>query len=201
MSSAAQAQLLSAANAGGSVVLDVAANGKTTINSSVANALDVSSSAGAAINATANATTDAVLKVKNEASGASAKLISALNAGGNTVLDVASSGKTTIASSVGDALDVTTSASGEAALKVTGGLKFIGAAGAGAITAGNLTTTINNSLAKANSIILVTVNGGGAVAVPLMVSSQANGSFVVSVFNNVTSLLGNVSFSYLIINQ
>jgi len=202
LSSNAAAQLLTAANSTGTAVLGVAANGQTTINSSVANALNVSSSAGAAINATANTSSDAVLKLQNMASTTGANLISALNSTGTPVLTVAGNGQTTISSTVGNALNVSTSAAGEAALAINGGLKITGgAAGTGSIATGQLTSTINNALVKANSIILVTVNGAGSAAVPVQVSSQGSGSFVVSAITALTGVTGAVNFSYLIINQ
>ncbi len=165
--------------------------------------LDLHNSAGAAINAVANASGTAALTIKNEASDATAKLMSAVNASNTTVLDVATNGKTTIQSTVGDALEVSTSAAGEAALKVTGGLKLIGAVGSGQINLGQTTTTITNALVKANSIIMITTTGAGSLTLPLQIASQSNGSFVVSVLSGILSgaVTGNVTFNYLIINQ
>ena len=208
-----------------SITNTLAGSAATFANTGVGNAIDVQSTTGSAINATsngsltgiatinatnnagvaisaiANTSTDAALTLKNMSSSASARLLKAVNAVGTTVLDVSANGKTTISSTVGDALDVSTTSAGEAALKVTGGVRFIGAAGQGAIALGQTQSTITNALVKANSIVLVTVNGGGAAAVPLQVASQANGSFVVSVFNGLGAVTGAVSFSYLIINQ
>jgi hypothetical protein len=189
MASSATAQLLSAANSTGTTVLDVLANGQTTINSTVANALTV----------TTNAATGAAVKVQNMATSATAQLINAANSTGNTVLDVLANGQTTINSTVGNALNVTTSAAGEAAVSINGGIKVTGPAGTGQITAGSLTTTINNAFVKPNSIIMITPTGG--VAFPLTIASQASGSFVVSVVSGITSLLTNASFNYLVINQ
>ncbi|HET9135185.1 MAG TPA: hypothetical protein VFO76_01000 [Candidatus Kapabacteria bacterium] len=172
----------------------------TATTSSSANAtLDLTNNSGMAIDATANTATAAALKVQNLASSASAQLINGVNAAGNTVLDVLSNGQTTINATVGNALNVTTSASGEAAVNINGGIKVNGPAGTGQIAAGNLTATITNAFAKANSIIMITPTGG--VAFPLAIASQGNGSFVVSVVSGITSLLTNASFNYLIINQ
>ena len=202
LSSTATAQLLSAANSAGTQVMGVLANGQTTINASVSNALNVTSSAGTAISATGTASSDAVLKVQNMSSSAGANLVTALNSTGTPVLTVAGNGQTTITSSVGNALSVATSASGEAALAINGGLKVTGGAvGTGTINSGSLTATVNNALVKANSIILVTVNGAGNAAVPVQVSSQSNGSFVVSAITSLLGTTGNVNFNYLIINQ
>jgi len=202
LSSSASAQLISAANSAGTPVLDVLANGQTTINSSVSNALSVTSSGGTAINATANTSSDAALKVQNLSTGSGANLMTALNSTGTAVLTVAGNGQTTINSTVGNALNVSTTASGEAALALNGGLKITGgAAGTGTIALGQLQTTITNALVKSNSIILVTVNAAGAAAVPLQVASQGNGSFVVSAITSLAGLTGAVNFSYLIISQ
>ncbi len=208
-----------------SITNTLAGSAASFANTGVGNAIDVQSTTGSAINATsngsilgtatinatnnagvaisavANTATNAALTLQNMSSNASAKLLKAENSVGTTVLDVTANGKTTISSTVGDALDVSTTSAGEAALKVTGGLRFIGAAGQGTIALGQTQSTIVNALVKANSIVLVTVNGGGASAVPLQVASQANGSFVVSVFNGLGAVTGAVSFSYLIINQ
>ena len=201
LSADASADIISAVNAGGTAVFDVAVNGQTTINATVDNALNVQTTTGTAINAVTDASADAALTLQNTSVNATAKLMTALNSAGTAVLDIAANGKTTLNATVADALEVSTSAVGETALKVTGGLEFIGAAGTGTITTGLTQITINNALVKANSIILLTVNGGGLAAVPLRIISQANGSFTAGVFAGVAALTGNVTFNYLIINQ
>ncbi|HYM19570.1 MAG TPA: hypothetical protein VEW28_01045 [Candidatus Kapabacteria bacterium] len=183
---AASGSAISAASSG-------TANGAATI--------DIQNSGGAALNAVSTVAGDAVVKLQNKSSAANAKLLTAFDEGGSTVLDIASGGKTTINSASADALDVTSTAAGEAAVKVTGGLKLIGPAGVGVVQMGQLQTTINNAFCKPNSIILITVNGGGINAVPLQVIGQNNGAFVVAAFNGAAALAGNVTFSYLIINQ
>jgi hypothetical protein len=192
LASSNTANLLNALNSVGTSVFDVSASGQTTINAT----------AGPALTATTTASTDAVVKLQNLSSSAGANLLTALNSTGGTALNVAATGQTTINSTVGDALNVATSAAGQAALAINGGLKITGGAvGTGTINLGQLTTTINNPLVKANSIILLTVNAAGAAAVPLQIASQANGSFVVSAITTLVGVTGNVSFNYLIINQ
>jgi hypothetical protein len=195
VNSGAGAALSAVAGAGSAI------SATSTGTASGAATLDIANAGGTAINAVANSATDAAVTIKNTAASANAKLVSALNSTGNAVVEIASSGKTTITSAEKEALNVTTTASGEAALAVNGGLKLVGPAGSGVIQLGQTQSVINNALAKANSIILITVTGGGAAAVPLLVSGQNNGSFVVSVFNGIAALAGNVSFNYLIINQ
>lgn len=163
--------------------------------------LDVMNAGGVAINANANASNGAVLTLKNTSSDAHAQLIAAADATGTAVFGVAATGKTTIASTIGDALDVSTSAAGEAALKVTGGLVVNGPAGSGQITNGLTSVLVTNAYAKPNSIIILTSNATGGIAVPLQVMAQANGSFMVGVMTNAAAVVGNAGFSYLIINQ
>jgi hypothetical protein len=165
--------------------------------------LELNNLGGTAINATGNASTGAVVMIRNSSSNASARLISATNASANTVFDVSANGRTVINSTVANALEVSTSdsAAGSAALNVIGGLRLQGPVGTGTILLGQTQATINNVYARANSVILITVNGGGAAAVPLRLASQANGSFVVSVFNGLGAVTGAVTFNYIIINQ
>lgn len=165
--------------------------------------LDVQNLGGTAIDATGNASSNAVVMIRNNSSNASARLISAVNAGANTVFDVSANGRTVINSTVANALEVSTSdsASGSAALNVIGGLRMQGPIGTGTIALGQTQVTINNVYARANSVILITVNGGGIAAVPLRLASQANGSFVVSVFSGLGAVTGAVTFNYVIINQ
>jgi hypothetical protein len=151
-------------------------------------AIEVHNAGGAAIDASANVAGDAVVIIKNESSSNSAKILTAVNAASSTVLEVAATGKTTVNSSVGNALEVTTSATGEAAMKLNGGLTLNGPVGTGTVAIGQTLATVTNAYAKANSIIIITVNDGGAAA-------------VVSVFNGIGAVAGNVDFNYLIINQ
>jgi hypothetical protein len=172
-----------------------------TANSTTSAAIDVRNTAGAAINATGSAATDAVVRIQNTSSGASARLINALDASGTAAFSVAASGQTTIRSTVGNALDVSTSAAGEAALKVTGGLSLNGPVGTATIAAGQASVVVNNVYAKANSVILLTVNGA-VDAVPLRIVSQGAGTFTVGLASSlVGTLTGGVSFNYLIVNQ
>ncbi|HVK39719.1 MAG TPA: hypothetical protein VNA88_14380 [Candidatus Kapabacteria bacterium] len=113
----------------------------------------------------------------------------------------AANGQTTIRSSVGNALDVSTSAAGEAALKVTGGLSLTGPVGTATIAAGMASTVVSNVYAKSGSIILLTVNNA-VDAVPLRIVSQGDGTFTVGLASAlVGTLTGDVSFNYLIVNQ
>jgi hypothetical protein len=164
-------------------------------------AITVNNTAGAAISATGSAATDAVVRIQNTASGASARLINALDASGSVAFSVAANGQTTIRSTAGNALDVTTTAAGEAALHVTGGLTLDGPVGTATIAAGEATTVINNAYVKANSIILVTVTNA-ADAIPLRIVSQGAGTFTVGLTTAlVGTISGGVSFNYLVINQ
>lgn len=163
--------------------------------------VEVHNDGGVAINAIADASNTAVLKVQNTSANANAQLVAATDASGSTVFGVAATGRTTIASTVADALDVSTNATGEAALKVTGGLALSGPIGTSQIMNGQTSVMVTNPYAKANSIIIITPSGAGGTAVPLQVSAQANGSFMVSVMTNAPAVTGNAGFSYLIVNQ
>jgi hypothetical protein len=192
-------------NADAGTALDVRATTgaalSATTSASGSAAISATNSAGAAINATGSAAADAVVRIQNTAGGAGARLISALDAAGNAAFTVAASGQTTIRSSVGNALDVSTSAAGEAALKVTGGLSLTGPVGTATIAAGMATTVVSNVYAKAGSIILLTVNNA-VDAVPLRIVSQGDGTFTVGLASAlVGTLTGGVSFNYLIVNQ
>ena len=83
--------------------------------------------------------------IENTASGNTGVLIQAVDNADNTVFEVGADGQTTIEASVEDALNVATSVTGGTALRVDGGLELPKAAGTGTISAGNLTTTINNA--------------------------------------------------------
>ncbi|MBS1913940.1 MAG: hypothetical protein JST22_18270 [Bacteroidetes bacterium] len=160
--------------------------------------------AGAAIDAVGSTTTDAVLRVRNNAASGGGRLISALNASGNTAFEVAASGRTTITSSTDNALEVTASTAGDNAMKLNGGLLLNGPTGSGTIDLTTGSVAITNAYARANSIIMVTITSatGISTAVPLRISSQGNGTFTVSaVTSGLGSLTGNYSFNYLIINQ
>ena len=193
-STEASANLITGLDASGATVLDVAANGQTSI----------AATAGTGLSVTTNAAADAALRLQNSAAGGTARLITAVNSGGTTVLDVAANGQTKINSTVGNALEVTTTAAGESALKVTGGLTLNGAVGTGTVDLSNGNVTVSNPLVKANSIIMLTVTSGTNLTniVPLRVSSQNGGSFTVSAIPGALgTLTGNVGFNYLIINQ
>lgn len=184
--------LINAVNGANTAVFDVAANGQTRVNATVANALDVSTSAA----------NGAALRVRNTAQGSTTGLISAVDAGGNAVFQVMGNGRTTISSSVEDALEVSTSASGGTALRVAGGLELPQAVGTGTLQAGSLTTTINNATVRANSVIMLTINSAANITNGLRVSNVGNGSFTVSLLDTTLgALAGNVQFNYLIINQ
>jgi hypothetical protein len=171
-------------------------NGSATIHAE--------NTAGTALNLVATSTTDAALRIQNRAEGTGARLISAANASGNAMFEVAASGRTTINSSVGNALDVTTSAAGEAALSVNGGLKMNGPVGTGTLDLTQGQVVVNNAYARGNSIVMLTITSatGLTTAVPIRVSAVGNGSFTVSAIGNGLGLLtGSYSFNYLIINQ
>lgn len=196
------------ANTGAGGALDLQATSGPAINatssSSGMGTINVTNSGGAAIHAVGNASTGAVLQLQNTSSNAQGNLISAMDASSNIAFNVMSSGRTTIRSSVGNALDVSTSAAGEAALKVTGGLTLTGPVGTGTVDLTNGSTTISNAYVKPNSIIMITATSAtnAAMAVPLRISSQGNGTFTVSaITGTLGSLTGSLSFNYLIINQ
>jgi hypothetical protein len=159
---------------------------------------------GSAISAMSNSTANAALRIQNRASGANSRAISSVNATGTATFEVMANGQTMINSTVGNALDVTTSAAGEAALSVNGGLRLNGPVGTGTLDLSNGSTVINNAHVKANSIVMITMTSAtnGATIVPIRVSSQGNGSFTVSAVQGVLgSLTGSLSFNYLVINQ
>ncbi|MEO5929798.1 MAG: hypothetical protein ABIR47_07690 [Candidatus Kapaibacterium sp.] len=162
------------------------------------------SGTGSAINASSNSATSAALRIQNRAAGSMGQAISALDANGTSTFNVLANGQTTINSTVANALNVTTSASGEAALAVNGGLKVNGPVGTGMVDLSNGSSVVNNVFVKSNSIIMITVTSitGGTTALPLRVSSQGNGTFTVSAIQGALgSLTGNLSFNYLVINQ
>lgn len=184
------ARLITALDAGGSTAFEVMGNGSTTIDVTGDEALNLMSDGAA------------TLVIENTAGGNTGVLIQGVNAAENTVFEVGADGQTSINATVEDALNVTTSVTGGTALRVDGGLELPKAAGTGTITAGNLTATINNALVKSNSIIMLTVNSATNVTNGLRVSSVGSGSFTVSLLDTALgALAGNVSFSYLIINQ
>ncbi|MEP7219305.1 MAG: hypothetical protein ABI876_10335 [Bacteroidota bacterium] len=159
---------------------------------------------GSAINASSNSATSAALRIQNRAAGSMGQAISALDANGTSTFNVMANGQTTINSTVANALNVTTSASGEAALAVNGGLRLNGPVGTGMVDLSNGSSVVNNAFVKSNSIIMITVTSitGGTTALPLRVSSQGNGTFTVSAIQGALgSLTGNLSFNYLVINQ
>lgn len=184
------ARLISALDASGSTAFEVMGNGSTTIDVTGDEALNLMSDGAA------------TLTVENTASGNTGALIQGINGAENTVFEVGADGQTTINATVEDALNVTTSVTGGTALRVDGGLELPKAAGTGTITAGNLTATINNTLVESNSIIMLTVNSATNITNGLRVSSVGDGTFTVSLLDTALGALGgNVSFSYLIINQ
>jgi len=194
MSTDTTGMLIAGLGSSGNAVFDVMANGRTMIDAMGGTALDV----------TANGAATAALRLTNTATDTTSSLIQAVGAGGNTVLNVGANGRTRLNSSVGDALEVATSASGEAALSVQGGLKMVGPVGTGTVDLSNGSVTINNAYAKANSVIMLTVTSASNAAniVPVRVSSQGNGSFTVSaIAGALGALTGTLDFNYLIINQ
>ncbi len=171
-------------------------------NTSGSAALDITNSSGAAVNAVGSLGSGAVVQVQNTSSNANAGLIAALNASGEAAFEVKGTGQTVINSTVGNALEVRTSAAGETALKVVGGLALDGPAGTATLEAGATSLTVNNALVNANSIIMLTVNSATSLTNSLRVSGQANGSFTVSLLNTALGALnGDVKFNYLIINS
>jgi hypothetical protein len=194
MSTDTTGMLIAGLGSSGNAVFDVMANGRTMIDAMGGTALDV----------TANGAATAALRLTNTATDTTSSLIQAVGAGGSTVLNVGANGRTRLNSSVGDALEVATSASGEAALSVQGGLKMVGPVGTGTVDLSNGSVTINNAYAKANSVIMLTVTSASNAAniVPVRVSSQGNGSFTVSaIAGALGALTGTLDFNYLIINQ
>lgn len=185
------AAIISAANAQGDAAFEVMANGRTVINSTSGNALDITTEAGA----------DAALRLHNTSAEAGARLISAMGTGGNAMFEVMANGRTVINSTAGDALEVSTSAAGEAALKVTGGLMLDGPAGRATLPSGMNSVTIDNDLVNENSVILITVNSATSLANGLRLSGQGDGTFTVSLLDTALGTLnGGVEFNYLIIN-
>lgn len=170
-------------------------------NSTGSAALDIGNTSGAAINAVGSFNSGAVLNLQNTSTNANATLITALDAGGDAVFEVMADGQTVINSTVGPALEVNTTAAGEAALKVTGGLLLDGPVGTGTITAGQTSVNINNALVDENSIILLTVNSATSLTNGIRLASQGNGTFTVSLLDSTLgSLTGGLDFNYLIIN-
>jgi len=159
---------------------------------------------GIAMNLIGHAASDATLRIQNNAADSTAMLISAVDASGDAMFEVAADGRTMISSTAGNALDVSTSAAGETALKVTGGLMLDGPAGTATIDLSNGQVTVDNANARANSIIMLTITSatGLSAAAPIRVSSQSDGSFTVSAISTgLGSLTGSYSFNYLIINR
>ncbi len=99
-------------NSGGGSALNLMANGSGSA------ALDIVNNSGSAISATGSAGADAVLRLQTTGSGDSTALITAMDAIGGTVFHVAGSGRTMIDANTGTALEVTTTAAGDAAIHV-----------------------------------------------------------------------------------
>ncbi len=159
---------------------------------------------GSALNLSGNSTSNAALRIQNRANGSGARAISSVNASGNETFEVMANGQTMINSTVGNALNVTTTATGEAALAVNGGLRLNGPVGTSTLDLSTGSMTITNPFVKSNSIIMLTVTSAtnGATIVPLRIASQENGSFMVSPIQGTLGLLtGSLSFNYLIINR
>ncbi len=207
--------LISAINSSDSTVFSLATNGAAMLKSSAAgtSALSVSSTAGSAISATGSNTNGAILKVQNMATDSVGGLISASNAGGSAVFSVGTNGATMVnatadtalnlvtSASNGVALSATASATGATAAKLTGGLSLIGPVGTATLTAGNLTQTISNAYATANSVILVTINSAlSGLTSGLRITGQSAGSFTVGLLSAL-ALTSDLSFNYIIINQ
>jgi hypothetical protein len=148
-----------------------------------------------------NGAGNALLKLQNMASDTAGALISALNAAGTKVLSVASNGATQVTATGSTGLTVMDSANGGTAARLVGGLSLIGPVGSGTLNAGNLTQTISNAYAKANSVIILTVNSAlSGLVSGLRITGQGNGSFTVGLLA-LTGLTSDLSFNYLIINQ
>ena len=129
-----------------------------TSNASGSAALDITNSSGVALNAVGSLGSGAIVQVQNMSSNTNAGLIAALNASGEATFEVKGSGQTLINSTVGNALEVRTSAAGETALKVVGGLALDGPVGTATLEAGATSLTLNNPLVNENSVVMLTVN-------------------------------------------
>lgn len=196
-------------NLGAGSALRATANTGTAIHATSSGSLSgaatikAENNAGVAIDAVGTTSTDAVVRIRNNAA-VGGRLISALNAGGNAAFEVAASGRTTINSTVDNALEVTATTAGDAALKLNGGFVLNGPCGTGTLDLGVGSVVVNNAHARANSLIMLTITSvtGVTTAVPIRVSAQGAGTFTVAaVANGLGSLAGNYSFNYLIINQ
>jgi hypothetical protein len=113
---------------------------------------------------------------------------------------VAANGTTTIVSSGSTALVDSVSTSGGTAARIVGGLSIAGPVGSGTITAGNLTATISNPYAKANSMIFLTITSTLSGLAPIRVTGNAAGTFTVGLLGAI-GLASDLSFNYLIVNQ
>lgn len=192
MSGDATASLISAVNANGDAAFEVMGSGRTTINAAGESALHV----------TTDASSDAALTLQNTSGSATARLISAMDAGGEAAFEVMGNGQTMINSTVGNALQVSTSASGEAALNVVGGLSLDGPVGTATLPAGDTSIQIDNPLVTANSVIMLTVNSSSSLTNGIRLASQGNGQFTVSLLDTALGALsGGLKFNYLIINN
>jgi hypothetical protein len=206
--------LISAVNASDSAVFSLATTGAASLKSSASGAaLSISSTAGGAISATGSSSNGAILQVQNTASGSASGLIAASNSGGNAVFSVGANGATmvnatadtalTLATSAsgGIALNATASAAGATAARLTGGLSLVGPVGSGTVSTGNMTATISNAYAKANSVIILTVNSAlSGLTSGIRITGQSAGSFTVGLLSAL-ALTSDLSFNYLIINQ
>lgn len=197
-------------NSGAGMALNAQASTGTAIramsNGSASGSATISAenTAGTALNVVATSSTDAALRVQNKGNASGSRLISAMNGAGTAMFEVAADGRTTINSTASTALDVSTSAQGGIALSVDGGLEMNGPVGTGTLDLSTGQVVINNSYARGNSIIMLTITSatGLNLAVPIRVSSQANGTFTVSsVVAGLGQLTGTYSFNYLIINR
>ena len=67
--------------------------------------------------------------------------------------------------------------------------------------AGNAVFTVNNSLVKADSTIILSLNttGVGAYSIHLSVESVANGSFAVRIYNATGATLAAIKINFLIV--
>ena len=174
----ANANIMAGLNASGNTVFSVAGNGQTTINSTVENALDV----------TTNAASGATMRLRNAANNANARLISGLNNAGNTAFEVLSNGRTRIESTVENALDVTTNAASGAAMRIRNtatdaNSRLISAVNGAGNTAfevmGNGQTRIQSNVANA---LDVTTNAGSGAAMRIQnMASDANARLIEAV--------------------
>ena len=199
-SNSANAGILTALGSSGTV-LAVAGNGTTRLTAFGAGstALSVTNNTGTAVSAASTVAAGPVLQVQNMSTAATGALITAKDSLGNAILNVGVNGGTQLRSSVTNALDVSTTAVGGTAAKITGGLSLVGPAGTATIATGQTSVSVTNAFAKSTSIILTTINSALTTLSPIRVSATNNGNFTVSLLSGV-AIGSDVVFNYLIVN-